>query len=248
MRLQELENYIQQTLETSRFRDYCPNGLQVEGGAEINALVSGVTANLALIEAAVEAKADAILVHHGWFWKNEDARIVGIKQRRLALLLKHDISMLAYHLPLDAHPVLGNNAQLALRLGLQLDSNFGDQMLGCLGAAEEELPLSAWQSLLIQKLGHKPLLVGEPNKLISRVAWCSGAAQSYFAEAIALGVDAFVTGEISEPMVHLSRESGVAFIAAGHHATERFGVSALGEDLAQKFGISHCFIDVSSPV
>lgn len=248
MRLLELENYIQQTLETSRFRDYCPNGLQVSGRSEVKSLISGVTANLELIEAAIEAKADAILVHHGWFWKNEDPRIVGIKHRRLALLLKHEISLLAYHLPLDAHPVLGNNAQLAMRLGLTLDSNYGEQSLGALGQADQELPLSAWGGLLVQKLGHVPLLIGDPNKTISRVAWCTGAAQSYFSEAIDLGVDVFITGEISEPMVHLSRESGVAFIAAGHHATERYGVETLGNHLAENFGLVHRFVDVPSPV
>lgn len=248
MRLQELENYIQQTLETSRFRDYCPNGLQVEGKSEINLLVTGVTANLALIETAVELGADAVLVHHGWFWKNEDARIVGIKRRRLALLLENNISLFAYHLPLDAHPELGNNAQLARRLGLTLENVFGDQGLGCLGMVDEVRPLSAWQELLLQKLGHEPLVVGSHDQPIRRVAWCTGAAQSFFNEAIYLGVDAFITGEISEPMVHLSRESGVAYIAAGHHASERYGAQALGEHLAHIFKIDHQFIEISSPV
>lgn len=248
MRLQELENYIQQTLETSRFRDYCPNGLQVEGKSEVNLLVTGVTANLALIEAAIEVGADAVLVHHGWFWKNEDARIVGAKRRRLALLLENNISLFAYHLPLDAHPELGNNAQLARRLGLILEGVFGDQGLGCLGVADEVRPLSAWSDLLLQKLGHEPLVVGNHDQAIRRVAWCTGAAQSYFNEAINLGVDAFITGEISEPMVHLSRENKVAYIAAGHHASERYGVQALGEHLAQIFNINHQFIEISSPV
>lgn len=249
MRLLELENYIQQTLETSRFRDYCPNGLQVEGRDNVRLLVTGVTANLALIEEAIKIGADAILVHHGWFWKNEDPRIIGAKRRRLDVLIKQDVSLLAYHLPLDAHPELGNNAQLAARLGLSLESHYGDQSLGCVGVMEAELPLSAWRDFLCSRLAHAPLLIGDPEKPIRRVAWCTGAAQSYFAEAIAMGgIDAFITGEISEPMVHLSRESGVAFIAAGHHATERFGVSALGEHLALRFGIEHRFIDIPSPV
>lgn len=248
MRLKELENYIQQTLETSRFRDYCPNGLQVEGKSEINLLVTGVTANLALIEAAVDAGADAVLVHHGWFWKNEDARIVGAKRRRLALLLENNISLFAYHLPLDAHPELGNNAQLAQRLALKQEGVFGDQNLGCFGVVDEVRTLSAWSDLLAKALGHQPLAIGMHDKQIRRVAWCTGAAQSFFQEAISLGVDAFITGEISEPMVHLSRENEVAYLAIGHHASERYGVQSLGEHLAQTFKISHRFIEISSPV
>lgn len=248
MQLQELENYIQQLLQAWRFRDYCPNGLQFEGRPEVQRLITGVTANMALLQAAVELRADAILVHHGWFWKNEDERIVGIKRRRIGVLAAHDISLLAWHLPLDAHPEFGNNVQLARHLGLEIERTLGEQDLLCLGGAGETWTLGEWQELLRARLGQAPFIVGDFNRPLRRLAWCTGAAQSYFQLALAQGVDAFITGEISEPMVHLARESGVAYMACGHHATERYGVQALGRHLAEKFGIEHEFIDIPSPV
>lgn len=243
----ELENYTQQLLETSRFKDYCPNGLQVEGKTEIHKIVTGVTANMALLEAAVAAGADAILVHHGFFWKNEDSRVIGIKQRRLKYLLQHDLNLFAWHLPLDAHPTLGNNAQLAIRLGLEVESWFGDQNLACSGKLPTAMSLQQFGEQIAKQLNRPPLLVGESQQSIGRVAWCSGGAQGYFTEASNLGVDAFITGEISEAVVHIARESGVAFIAAGHHATERYGIQALGQHLAQQFCIEHRHIDIDSP-
>lgn len=243
----ELENYTQQLLETSRFKDYCPNGLQVEGKNEIHKIVTGVTANMALLESAVAAGADAILVHHGFFWKSEDSRVIGIKQRRLKYLLQHDLNLFAWHLPLDAHPTLGNNAQLAIRLGLEVEGWFGDQNLACFGVLPGAMSLQQFGEQIANRLDRPPLLVGESPQTISKVAWCSGGAQGYFTEASTLGVDAFITGEISEAVVHTARESGVAYIAAGHHATERYGIQALGQHLAQQFGISHQHIDIDSP-
>lgn len=248
MQLKEIVDYIHETLEVSRFRDYCPNGLQVEGRAEIRRIVGGVTANQALIDAALARGADAILVHHGWFWKGEEPSIVGIKKQRLQRLLACDVSLLAYHLPLDAHPVLGNNAGLAEVLQLEETFRCGEQGLLSIGLVREPRPLMAWGEWLEGLLAHRPLLIGEPSREIQRVAWCTGSAGSYFSEAIAAGVDAFVTGEISEPLVHLARESGVAYIAAGHHATERFGVQRLGKHLAERFVLDFEFIEVSSPV
>ena len=245
--LLEVENYTAQLLEVSRFRDYCPNGLQVEGRAQIGRLISGVTASLALLQAAIEDKADAILVHHGYFWRNEDARVVGIKRKRLGLLLKNDVSLLAYHLPLDAHPTLGNNAQLAQRFGFEIEGWFGEQNIAVRGQLPEELSLAALQEKIAAGLQRKPL-VCDAARPIRRVAWCSGAAQDYFAQAIECGVDAYITGEISEQSVHLARESGVAFISAGHHATERYGVQALGEHLAGQFNLQHRFVDIDNPV
>lgn len=247
MHRQELENYTQQLLEVARFRDYCPNGLQVEGRPQIKRLVSGVTANMALLQAALEKEADAILVHHGFFWKNEDSRVIGIKQQRLKFLLQHDLNLFAWHLPLDAHPKLGNNAQLAQQLGISADSTFGEQNLGCVGQLPAAMPLGKFVALLQQRLNHVPLTIGDANRQISRIAWCTGGAQSYFGEAMELGVDAFLTGEISEAVVHNARESGVAFIAAGHHATERFGIQALGRHLAEQFDMEHTYIDIPSP-
>jgi len=244
----ELENYLNELLDISRFQDYCPNGLQVEGRERINSVVTGVTASLELLKTAVTHEADAIIVHHGYFWRGEDARITGIKHNRIAQLMKNRINLFAYHLPLDFHPELGNNAQLAKRLDFIEKSRFADQGIAVRGELAIAMPLSALGEKISQTLEREPQIIGNPDQMISQVAWCTGAAQGYFEAAIAEGVDAFITGEISEQTVHAARESGVAFIAAGHHATERYGVQALGDHLAEKFGIQHQFIDVDNPV
>ena len=249
MRLDKLEIYLNQLLNIAHFRDYCPNGLQVEGRSEVRHLVSGVTASLDFIQAAIEAGADALLVHHGYFWRGEDPRLVGRKHRRIARLIAHDVGLISYHLPLDAHPELGNNAQLAHRLGLVETSRFGDQDIAMHGMLSPDMSnLKELRMNIERVLRRPPLVIGEDLKTVTHIAWCTGGAQDYFDEAIRLGVDAFITGEISERTVHEARESGVAFIAAGHHATERYGVQALGEHIAQKFGITHQFIDIDSPV
>lgn len=250
MRLSELETHLNQLLDASRFRDYCPNGLQVEGRSEVRKLVSGVTASLDFLQAAVAAGADAVLVHHGYFWRGENPCLTGMKRRRIALLLEHNISLLAYHLPLDAHVELGNNTQLGRKLGFIEAGRFGEQDIAVHGNLPQALTLVELAAKVERTLSRKPLVIGDETKPIRRVAWCTGAAQDYFDEAInlGLGVDVFITGEISEQTVHAARESGVAFISAGHHATERYGVQALGEHLAQKFGITHQFIDVDNPV
>ncbi|WKB54769.1 Nif3-like dinuclear metal center hexameric protein [Eleftheria terrae] len=243
----ELNAYLKGLLEVDRFRDYGPNGLQVEGRPEIRTLITGVTASLALIEAAADAGADAILVHHGLFWRGQDGRVVGWMKQRLQRLLSRDINLFAYHLPLDAHAELGNNAQLGRVLGFAGEQRFGEQDLGWLGQPEEALGLEALAERVRQRLGRPPVLVPGDGRPIRRVAWCTGGAQSYFEPAIAAGADAFLTGEISEPQAHYARETGVAFLACGHHATERYGAPALGEHLAQRFGLSHRFIDVENP-
>jgi dinuclear metal center YbgI/SA1388 family protein len=248
MRRAELETYLDQYLDTGRFRDYCPNGLQVEGRATVNALVTGVTASLELIEQAIAAGADAMLVHHGYFWRGEDARITGVRRRRIALLMTHDISLFAYHLPLDAHPEVGNNIALARVLDFSVAGRFGDQDLGFYGEAAGILRLDALVQRIGERLSRNPLVIGDPERPVQRVAWCTGAAQGYLEDAVRLGVDVFISGEVSEQTVHLARESGVAFVSAGHHATERYGVQALGAHLADRFGISHQYIDVSNPV
>lgn len=248
MQLSELNDYIGRLLEISRFRDYCPNGLQVEGRAEIKRIATGVTASQRLLEAATVWGADAILVHHGYFWRNEDATVTGIKKRRVAHLLLHDINLLAYHLPLDAHAELGNNAQLALLLGLQPQGRFGEQDIAWHGELQQSMTLKQFAENISQALQRTPQVIGDGEKKIKRIAWCTGAAQSYFEQAVALGVDAFLTGEISEQNVHVALETGIAFIAAGHHATERYGVKALGEYLQQQFGLEHRFFDMDNPV
>ena len=247
----ELARHLDQLLDASRVKDYCPNGLQVEGRAEIASIVSGVTASAALIDAAAAAGADALLVHHGYFWRGEDPRLVGARKRRIERLLASGMSLFAYHLPLDLHPQLGNNAQLALRLGFVQEGRCGEQDLVCFGATAGSATtgdLAAFAAHVGARLGREPLVIGDPVRPVRRVAWCTGAAQGYFETAIGLGVDAYVSGEISEQHVHLARESGVAFVAAGHHATERFGVQAVGAHLAQTLGLAHRFIDVPSPV
>lgn len=248
MQLSELDDYIGTLLEISRFRDYCPNGVQVEGRDDVIRIATGVTASQRLLEAATAWGADAILVHHGYFWKNEDATIKGIKKRRIAHLLQHDVSLLAYHLPLDAHLQLGNNAQLAQRLGIFAQGRFGEQDIAWYGELQQSQTLGQFAEHIERSLQRAPLIIGDKNRILRRVAWCTGAAQSYFEQAVALGVDAFLTGEISEQNVHVSHETGVAFIAAGHHATERYGVQALGEHLVQQFKIEHQFFDMDNPV
>jgi dinuclear metal center YbgI/SA1388 family protein len=243
-----LAAYLEQTLDITRFRDYCPNGLQVEGRAEIATIVTGVTASLALLEAAVEAGADAVLVHHGYFWRGEDARVVGPKHRRLKLLLRQDINLFAYHLPLDAHIELGNNAQLARRLDLHEEGRFGENELGWIGRAPSARNVGELAAAVETALGRAPLLIGDAAMPLGRVAWCTGAAHGMLGDAIAAGASAYISGEISEPVVHLAREAGVAYLACGHHATERYGIQALGDHLARHFGLSHRFIDVPNPV
>ena len=248
MHRNELESYLNQLLDISRFRDYCPNGLQVEGRNEIYTVISGVTASLDFLHAAAAAKADAVLVHHGYFWRGENERLTGIKRRRIALLIAHEINLFAYHLPLDIHQELGNNVQLGRELGFIETNRFGEQDIVAQGKLKQPITLGNLGTNLSQKLSREPMIIGDINKPIHHVAWCTGAAQSYFDEAICLGVDAFITGEISEQTVHAARESGVAFIAAGHHATERYGIQALGEHIAQKFDVTHQFIDIDNPV
>jgi dinuclear metal center YbgI/SA1388 family protein len=235
-------------LEPEKFRDHGPNGLQVEGDRDIQLLVSGVTASRALIDAAISAKADAIVVHHGLFWRGQDGRVTGWMRERLRLLLGHGIHLFAYHLPLDAHPELGNNAQLAHVLGLQTEGRFGEQNLGFMGSGVQDWTgPQALADHVAQTLGRSVTCVGGDDRPVRRIAWCSGGAQSYFEAAIEQGVDAFITGEISEPQAHLARETGVAFLACGHHATERYGAPALAAHVAQNLGLQHRFIEIDNP-
>jgi dinuclear metal center YbgI/SA1388 family protein len=245
----ELAKYLARTLDITRFRDYCPNGLQVEGRQQIRLLVTGVTASLALLEKAVALGADAVLVHHGYFWRGEDARIVGPMQRRLKLLLGCDMNLYAYHLPLDMHEEFGNNTQLAQQLGLLPTSRFGENDIGWLGRPVEDAMRTVGQlaDRVAAVLGREPLVIGERDALLGTVGWCTGAAQGYLGDAVAAGAGTYLSGEISEPTVHLARESGVAYLACGHHATERYGVEALGKHLAQVFGMEHRFIDIPNP-
>ena len=211
-----LQSHLENLLQVTRFKDYCPNGLQVEGRDEVRRIVCGVTACQGLIDAAIASHADAILVHHGWFWKSEDGRVTGYRKSRMASLLAHDINLFAYHLPLDAHPELGNNAQLAARLGWQITGRFGEQEIGFNGVLPAPTEARSLSEKVESVLGRAPLLIGDPDKIIHRIAWCTGGAQSYFEAALATGADMFVSGEISEQTVHLARETGMNYLAAGH--------------------------------
>ena len=238
-------------LEAASFQDYCPNGLQVEGRAQVRRIVSGVSACQALIDAAIERQADLLLVHHGYFWKGEDPRITAMKRRRIAALLNNDLSLLAYHLPLDAHPELGNNARLGRLLGLREQGRFGDGQgpeLAWFGVAEQPLSEPVLARRIEAALGRAPLCIGGGRAQLRRIGWCTGAAQGYLEAAAQRGLDAFISGEISEQTVHIAREYGISYFAAGHHATERYGVQALGAYLAEEFAIEHFFVDIENPV
>ena len=248
MKLVALNDYLNTLLQAERFSDYCPNGLQVEGKQEINKIVTGVTASMALLQAAAEAKADTILVHHGYFWRGEALPITGIKKRRIQFLLQHDINLFAYHLPLDAHAELGNNVMLAKQLGLTITGRAGDKDMLLLAELNQPQTLQTLVETIAHKLQRTPQVIGDLNKPIKYIALCTGAAQGYIEQAVAAGVDVYISGEISEQTVHVARESGLPYISAGHHATERYGIQALGEHLAQKFDFQHEFIDIDNPV
>ena len=243
---QELQSAFDALLQPERFKDYCPNGLQVEGTPKVRKIVSGVTASLALIDAAIAQGADTIFVHHGLFWRGHDGRVTGWMRQRLGRLLEHNINLFAYHLPLDALPQWGNNAQLGMKLGLETISQFGEQQLGCLGETEP-VRAQALAQRVESILGRSVVLVPGRDAPLRRIAWCTGGAQSYFESAIAAGADAFITGEISEPQAHLARETGVAYLAGGHHATERYGAPAVAAHIASQLGLKHCFIDIDNP-
>ena len=244
-----LIDWLDETLQPDSFRDYCPNGLQVEGSETVVKLATGVTANQAVLDRAIEWGADALLVHHGYFWKGESEPIVGMKRKRLGALLSNEVSLLAYHLPLDAHPLLGNNARLGNLLGIENHEPLQPGVPSSVGNVGE-LQVSAGDlcDQLLSLTGREPLLIGRREQSLKRIAWCTGAAQSYIDAAVAAGADAFITGEISEQTVHVAREEGIVFVAAGHHATERYGVQAVGEALAETFSLQHRFFDDDNPV
>lgn len=245
----EITRFLSRELNISHIHDYCPNGLQVEGQNHIRFIVSGVTASLALIEAAVTAGADTLLVHHGYFWRNENPCITGPKQTRIRRLLENNINLYACHLPLDMHEHLGNNAMLAKQLGLASRGRFGENDIGWLGAMANPAIKTVGQLAehIEKRLNRKPLLIGNPSQPLGVIGWCSGAAHNLLPEAALSGASVYLSGEIAEQTVHQAREYGIAYLACGHHATERYGIMALGEHLARQFGIRHQFIDIDNP-
>lgn len=249
--LQSLVSELAALLEVKQFNDYCPNGLQVEGRSNIRRIVTGVTATQAVIDQAVQLKADAILVHHGYFWRGEEPVLTGMKKRRIKTLLDNDISLLAYHLPLDAHPVLGNNAQLGKLLGWHTAEPLtlhNKNPMGLIADLSKPLSPAQLNTLLTERLQRNALHIEGGPEMIRRVAWCTGAAQSYIHHALNAGVDAFISGEISEQTTHIAREEGIHYFAAGHHATERYGVQALGQWLVERFDLDHHYVEIDNPV
>jgi dinuclear metal center YbgI/SA1388 family protein len=252
----DVERSLQVLLQPELFKDYGPNGLQIEGTDNVRRIASGVTASLACIDAAIAAGADTLIVHHGLFWRGHDGRLTGWLAERVRRLMAAGVNLLAYHLPLDAHAELGNNAQLGLRLGLRADARFGEQDLGFIGAASGQTAgkknaahasAEGWAQLARDVLRRDVLLVPGDGRPLVRVAWCTGGAQGYFEPAIAAGADLFLTGEISEPQAHLARETGVAYMACGHHATERFGAPAVAAHVAAQLGLEHVAIETENP-
>ncbi|MGV3345148.1 type 2 GTP cyclohydrolase I [Enterobacteriaceae bacterium LUAb1] len=242
----QLEQVISQHLNSTSFSDYAPNGLQVEGRSEVKKIITGVTACQALLDEAVRLRADAVLVHHGYFWKNEQPVIKGMKRQRLKTLLANDINLYGWHLPLDAHPELGNNVQLAKLLDIRVQGEIKPLVLW--GNLEGDITGSALASRITQRLGRSPLHCSDhAPALIRRVAWCSGGGQDFIDVAAEFGVDAFITGEVSEKTIHSAREYGLHFFAAGHHATECGGIKALGEWLAERYQLDVTFIDIPNP-
>ena len=248
MRLKKLCEFCDEYLKVDEFNDYCPNGLQVESNSRVEHIVCGVTASQALIEAAIEQGADTLIVHHGYFWKGESQPITGYKGRRISSLIKNNINLLAFHLPLDAHPEVGNNVQLGRIMDWKVTASFGEQNLVLEGSLPQAQTLAEVSQQLEAKLATGTLSISAGDHPIERIAWCTGAAQGFIEAAAERGVDAFVSGEISEPTFHLAREMGIHYIAAGHHATERYGVQALGKIIADRFGVQQQFIDIPNPV
>lgn len=243
----EILDWCDRTLQTAAFKDYAPNGLQVEGSRSVSKILTSVTASLAAIRQAAERGADMLLVHHGMFWKSEPLTVTGWKKERIAALLQHNINLVGYHLPLDAHPELGNNAQLARKLGLQTEYTCGEQNLLNIGRLKKPQTLAEFAAGIEQHLQRKPVVAGRPEQILNRAAWCTGGAQGFFQTAIDCGAEVYITGEISEAQYHLANETGAAFISAGHHATERYGIRALGDALAAAFAVEVEHFDEKNP-
>lgn len=252
MNIFELEKILNDKLEAYKIKDYAPNGLQIEGKHEIKKIITGVTASQRLIDCAIEKGADLILVHHGYFWRNEDMRIINMKYRRIASLIKNDINLMGYHLPVDMAPSIGNNARLGQLLEIEdvqgLDP-FEVNPLILKGRLKTPISGGEFAKVIEKALDREPLHIApESDKLISTIAWCSGGAQDYIDKAAEFGVDAYLSGEISERTTHSARELDIHYYAAGHHATERYGIEALGEWLAAEYHLDVEFIDCDNPV
>jgi dinuclear metal center YbgI/SA1388 family protein len=249
MERNQLIDGLNQLLEVGRYQDYAPNGLQVEGRGQVQTIVTAVTASRQVIDAAIAQGADMVLVHHGYFWKGEDPRIVGLKQQRLKRLLQHEINLAAYHLPLDGHPELGNNAQWGRLLGCEVEGRLESAELVCYGTLSEPLSAEGLSARVAATLGgRQPLLIAGHDRPIRKIGWCSGGAQDYIAQAAEAGLDAYLSGEVSERTYHEAMERGICYLGCGHHATERGGVQALGAWITRQYGVTCHFVDEPNPV
>jgi len=248
MQLKQLCDFCDEYLKVDEFKDYCPNGLQVEANPEVRRIVCGVTASQALIEAAIEENADTLIVHHGYFWKGESQPITGIKGQRIRSLMQNNINLLAFHLPLDVHAEVGNNVQLGKVMGWEIEGSFGEQGIVFEGSLAEPSTLRKLSSEVESRLDTRVVSISGGEHRVKKLAWCTGAAQGFIEAAAERGVDAFISGEISEPTTHLARELGIHYLGAGHHATERYGVQALSVVIAERFGVEQQFIDIPNPV
>lgn len=248
---QELVSYINSLLACDNFNDYAPNGLQVEGTDTIRSIATAVTASAEAISAAVALNVDALLVHHGYFWRGEEQVITGIKRQRIGSLIVNNINLMAYHLPLDCHLELGNNACLGQLFAAQaLTSHRAgktDHLLWS-GSLPTQYSPSDFTAFLAEQFKRTPLAIIANDKPIRHIAWCTGGAQDFIDDAAALGVDAYISGEVSERTFYQAKELGIHYFACGHHATERYGIQALGHHLANHFGLQHHFIDSDNPV
>ncbi|WP_199461031.1 Nif3-like dinuclear metal center hexameric protein [Vibrio owensii] len=248
----QLEKILNEKLSPQLIKDYAPNGMQVEGKSEIKRIVTGVTASQALIDKAIELEADALLVHHGYFWKGEPEPIRGMKGKRIRSLIKSDINLYGYHLPLDIHPELGNNVELARLLDIEVEGGLEGhpQSVALFGRLKQAMTGADFANKINHVLNREPLHISPDNaeKMIETVGWCTGGGQDFIELAAQHGLDAFISGEISERTTYTARELDIHYFSAGHHATERYGIKALGEWLAQEHGLDVTFIDIDNPV
>ena len=250
-KLTDLLKWCDDTLQTHQFKDYCPNGLQIEGKAEVNILVSSTTASLQAIEQALDLKADALIVHHGYFWKGEPSQLIGLKGKRVKQLMQADVSLIGYHLPLDAHTTLGNNKALADLLGIQITGPLDPSErfpIGNIGELAAPISAQDFAQIIAKQLGQQPLHIAAHQQLIKKIGFCTGGAQDYLYKAAALECDAYISGEVSERTYHEALEYGVDYFAAGHHATERYGIQRLATALAEHFNLQHHYVELNNPV
>lgn len=242
----KLEKIINEYLKINQYKDCVPNGLQVEGVSIVKKIITGVTASQDLIDQSIKLKTDAIIVHHGFFWKNEPVQILNMKKKRIKKLLCNNINLYSYHLPLDAHPIVGNNAQLGNLINIKKISYICPILP--IGQLDKSIKPKKFRKKLQKKFKKKPFYIENKEKKIKKIAWCTGSGQNLLEKAAQAGADAFVTGEVSEKIFHIAKEMNINFYSLGHHTTEIYGIQALGEWLKKKYGFLVNFINIFNPI